>query len=75
MTLNDILHALDQLKADELTQVQKHLDHLQIQSSAGIPQETPADTIAALRQAFAAMREGLDEDDLQGLVDAMHTQS
>lgn len=65
MSIDDLLEAVDQLNPDELRQLQQRI-------TARRQQMSPDEVFATLQKAFADIREGLSEEELQDMVDAMN---
>ncbi|MCB9436255.1 MAG: hypothetical protein H6673_04580 [Anaerolineales bacterium] len=71
-TLDQLKQAINQLTPDELTQLQQHIDahrqHLQHLV------DDPNAWMAQLDSAVAAIREGLSEEEIQDMTDAMNAE-
>ncbi len=67
--LHDLYAAIDRLNDEELDQVQAHINQRRMQPQI---KEDPHTRAAALKAAFAEIREGLSQEDLDEMIKAMN---
>jgi uncharacterized protein YeeX (DUF496 family) len=70
--LQDIYRAIDRLNNEELEQVQAYINQRRQQPQ--IADEDVQAKIAALREAFAEIREGMTPEELQKMIDVMNSE-
>lgn len=68
--LQGIFRAIDRLNQDQLAQLRAYVEQRIVQPQ--ITDETPQEKIAALHAAFAEMREGLTEEELEQIIHDMN---
>ncbi|MEO8612524.1 MAG: hypothetical protein ABI690_31800 [Chloroflexota bacterium] len=73
--LQTLLETIDQLPPDELEQIQEHIERRRFQVEHGTPRgETPDARITILKQAFSEMRDGLADNELHDVIEAMNSE-
>jgi hypothetical protein len=72
--LSEIYEQVDRLSRDEKLQLRAHIDQRLEQSTSVIANEDPPKKIAALHAAFAKLREGLSQEELDTLAEAMNSE-
>ncbi|MCC6802177.1 MAG: hypothetical protein IT319_04760 [Anaerolineae bacterium] len=71
--LHDLYRTLDQLNDEELAEVRAYIDQRRAVKPE-IADETPQERAAALMAAFAEMREGLSEEQLDAIIADMNSE-
>lgn len=70
--LRDVFRTLDRLNDEELAEVRAYIDRRTIQPE--IADEDVQAKIAALHQAFAEIREGMSEEELDAMIADMNSE-
>lgn len=72
MTLAEIFRLVDQLSPEERRQVRAYIDEREQETSVGTL--TPEERWRRLEAGFAALREGMTQDELDELTEAMNAE-